>query len=470
MDLGGEFLIDLDFIARLQGELGLDFVDARVQYYYSELVVYDNGVVRDFVVNSVQGVGVRVVYKGYVAYSSTSSLEKSAVRDAVLRAFKLAKASSKYSLSVDLYARRTVKDSLESTYTVDPENVDFSEKVELLRDMYNCAREVRELSSITLRYGFEKDKRVYVSSNGDYVEFTRRMIGASARLVASVEGAYETLYDSESAVAGWEFIKSINWSDWVKERAKLVVEAARAERVKPGRYDVVLDNDMVGLMLHEAFGHASEGDIVLAGGSILGGRIGEKVASDLVSIVDDGLVEGGVLVPYDDEGTPKRKTYTVKNGVLVGFLHSLTTAKMLKQEPTGNARVMSYQDPILVRQTNTYMEPGDWSVEEMIKDTRRGLYVRGRGALGGQVNPLTGAFTFTSGPSYLIENGELKQLVKGVMLSGLILETLKNVDAVGRDLVVRTSVFGGCGKGGQTVRVGDGGPHVRVRGFTIGGG
>ncbi|MEM4718012.1 MAG: TldD/PmbA family protein, partial [Desulfurococcaceae archaeon] len=256
---------------------------------------------------------------------------------------------------------------------------------------------------------------------------------------------------------------------WIRDRGRLVLESARADRVKPGKYDIVLDNDMVGLMLHEAFGHASEGDIVLAGGSVIGGRIGGRVASELVSIVDNGLIEGGVFVPYDDEGTPKKKTYTVKNGILVGFIHSLATAKMLSQEPTGNARVMSYRHSILVRQTNTYMEPGDWGVEEMIRDTRNGIYVKGRGALGGQVNPLTGAFTFTSGPSYLIENGEAKHLVKGVMLSGLILETLRNVDAVGKDLVVRTSVFGGCGKDGQMVRVGDGGPHVRVRGFTIGG-
>jgi TldD protein len=190
----------------------------------------------------------------------------------------------------------------------------------------------------------------------------------------------------------------------------------------------------------------------------------------LVSIIDDGLIEGGAFVPYDDEGTPKKKTYTVRNGVLVGFLHSLTTAKMLGGEPTGNARVMSYRHPLLVRQTNTYMEPRDWRVDEIMRDLGKGLYIKGRGALGGQVNPLTGAFTFTSGPSYVIENGEPTRLIKGVMLSGLILETLKNVDAVGNDLVVRTSVFGGCGKDGQMVRVGDGGPHVRVRGFTIGGG
>jgi len=116
------------------------------------------------------------------------------------------------------------------------------------------------------------------------------------------------------------------------------------------------------------------------------------------------------------------------------------------------------------------MLPGDAKPEELFEDVKHGVYIRGRGALGGEVNPAMGTFTFIAGPSYMIENGEVKGMVRGVMLSGMILETLKNVDMVANDLKVRTSVFGGCGKGGQMVRVGDGGPHVRVSRITIGGG
>lgn len=463
-------MIEPDFLARLSEELGVEFIDARIQIYYSELIVYDNGVLRDLAVNSMQGVGIRVVHDGSIGYSSTFKLDKESIREAAISAYKLAKATSRHSHRIELASRPTTRDRVESKFIVDPETIDHAEKIRLLVDIYKTATETPGIASATMRFGYERDHRIYISSTGDTVETVRRMIGVSARLVSHIEGSYESLYDSESEVAGWEFIKRYDWNEWVKERAKLVVDTARAQRVKPGKYDIILDNDMVGLMLHEAFGHASEGDIVVSGGSVLGGRIGESVASELVTIVDDGFIEGGMWMPYDDEGTPKRKTYTVKNGVLVGFLNSLATARKLEQEPTGNARVMSYRNTILVRQTNTYMEPGDWKVDEMIRDTRNGIYVRGRGALGGQVNPLTGAFTFTSGPSYLVENGEITRLVKGVMLTGLILETLRNVDAVGRDLIVRTSVFGGCGKDGQTVRVGDGGPHVRVRGFTIGGG
>lgn len=461
---------DPSILEKASGELGLDFVDARIQVYYSESILLDNGTLRELSANTVRGVGVRVLYHGSVGYSYTNSLKRESVLDAVKTAFKIAKALKDRTPRVELYERSSQKTKLSSTYMKDPSEIDIATKIGLLKDIYNSTRDIVSLSSFSTGFGFEKDTRIYVSTWGDYVEFTRVMAGIRVNLVASSEGKYETLHDSESSVAGWEFVESVNWLEWVNERVKLVLEALKAPHVKPGKYDIVLDNDMVGLMLHEAFGHASEGDIVAAGGSVLGGRIGDRVASENVSIIDDGLVPGGVYVPFDDEGTPKRKVYTVKNGVLTGFLHSLHTAKALRGEPTGNARVMGFRYPILVRQTNTYMEPGDWGPDEILRDTRNGLYVRGRGAMGGEVNPLTGAFTFTSGPSYIIENGEPSKLVKGVMLTGLILDTLKRVDAVGKDLVVRTSVFGGCGKNGQLVRVGDGGPHVRVRDFTIGGG
>ena len=462
--------IEPEFISKLSCELGVDFIDVRVQKRYYELIVFDNGVVRDLIMTTSLGVGVRVVVDGSTGYSSTNTVTRESIREAVIRAYKVAKASKSLSLRTELYKRPTIKAKISSQYSVEPENIDYAEKIQLLRDMYSVARSTQGISSVILRFSYEHDYRVYITSIGDYVEVGSRMIGVSSTLTAHVEGVYETFYDQESAVAGWEFIKSINWDEWVFERSKLVVETAKSHHVKPGKYDIILDNDMVGLLLHEAFGHATEGDLVMSGGSVLYGRIGERVASELVTVVDNGVIEGGAFVPYDDEGTPKRKVYTVRNGVLTGYLHSLSTAVALSSEPTGNARVMSFEYPLLVRQTNTYMEPRDWSVEELIRDTKRGLYVKGRGARGGEVNTLTGAFTFTSGPSYIIENGELVKLVKGVMLSGLILETLKNVDVVAKDLVVRTSVFGGCGKSGQIVRVGDGGPHVRVRGFIIGGG
>ena len=461
---------DLSQLVKYGEEKGVEFIDIRYQDLLYELIEIDNGIVRSFNTSITKGVGVRVIVEGYMGYASTNILTLESLKETIDRAIKSARSMKKGATPTQLYARKTYKDKIISHYATDAVDVDPSEKISLLMDLYKVSKSVDGVASSIIRYGFERDHRVYISSNGDYVEQTIRLIGIGAYLVSSIEGVMERLWDAKSKVAGWEFIKEVDWEKFVRENAELVVKAAKAPVVKPGRYTAILDNEMVGLMLHEAFGHATEADIVEAGGSVLEGKIGKRIASEYVTVVDDGRVEGGYYLPYDDEGTPKTKTVTVDKGILNSYLHSLATAKKLGGEPTGNARIMDYSHAILVRQTNTYMEPGDWDPEEMIRDTREGIYVRGKGAMGGQVDTAMGTFTFTAGPSYMIRNGEIAELVRGVMLSGYILETLMNVDAVGKDLVVHTSVFGGCGKGGQRVRVGDGGPHVRVRNLTIGGG
>lgn len=462
--------LDLARLIRHGEELGAEYIDVRVHEKVYEQIILDNGVLREYSINRLRGIGVRAIVDGYMGYASTNTFEWEKLKNIVEEAVKAAKALRLHGSRTRLYDRPSYRDKIISHYSIDALEIDPVEKINVLKTIHDVSKGVEGVVSVIPRYGYEVDHRVFASSNGDYIDVTTRLIGIGAYIVSMVEGVSERLWDSKSRVAGWEFIKNIDIEDFALENAKLVVEAAKAPVIKPGKYVGILDNEIIGLMLHEAFGHATEGDIVEAGGSVLEGRIGSKVASEHVTIVDDGRVEGGYYVPYDDEGTPKRKVRTVENGVLKTFLHSLSTASKLGGEPTGNARAMTYAHPHLVRQTNTYMEPGDWKVDELFKDTRRGIYVKGKGAMGGQVDPAMGTFTFTAGPSYLIENGEPVKLVRGVMLSGFILETLKNVDAVADDLAVRTSVFGGCGKGGQLARVGDGGPHVRVRELIIGGG
>jgi len=468
----GEYkvVVDLELLIKYGLEKGVKYIDVRYQDRLYENIVIDNGVVRAFNNTIARGVGVRVFVDNYVGYASTNKIDSESLKSAVDNAIKAARSMAKAGSPSQLYERRSVKDKIISHYAIDALDIDPSDKIGLLMDIYKWSRGVDGVVSSMVRYGFERDHRIYVSSGGDYVDVTTRLIGIGLYLVSSVEGVMERLWDQESRVAGWEFVKTMDWEKFAGENAKLVVVAAKAPVVKPGKYIAILDNETVGLMLHEAFGHATEADIVEAGGSVLEGRIGDRIASPHVTVVDNGRVDGGFYVPYDDEGTPKYKTITVEKGVLKTYLHSLSTAKSLGGEPTGNARVMNYTNKHLVRQTNTYMEPGDHSVEELFRDVKEGIYIRGRGAMGGQVDPSMGTFTFTAGPSYMIRNGEPDKLVRGVMLSGNILETLMNVDAVARDLKVTTSVFGGCGKDNQTVRVGDGGPHVRVRELVIGGG
>ncbi|MCD6301849.1 MAG: TldD/PmbA family protein [Staphylothermus sp.] len=462
--------VELDKLIKFGEENGASYIDLRLQEKTYESIIVDNGVVREYSVDISKGVGIRVIVNDYEGYASTNDLRIEKIKEAILDAIKSAKALENKAYKIELYSRPVYKDKIISHYATDALEVDPSEKIDLLMNMYKLAKSIEGIISVSPRYGYEVDHRIFVSSNGDYIDVTTRLIGIGLYIVGQTEGVTERLWDSNSRIAGWEYLKNLDIEKFTLENAKLVVEATRAPAIKPGKYVAVLDNEIVGLMLHEAFGHATEGDIVEAKGSVLEGKIGKQVASELVTIVDDGRIDGGYYLPYDDEGTPKIKVKTVEKGILKTFLHSLSTAKKLGGKPTGNARSMSYSHTLLVRQTNTYMEPGDWKVEELFRDTRKGIYIKGKGALGGQVDPAMGTFTFTAGPSYLIENGEPTKLVRGVMLSGFILETLKNVDAVANDLIVHTNVFGGCGKGGQIVRVGDGGPHIRVKEITIGSG
>jgi TldD protein len=296
------------------------------------------------------------------------------------------------------------------------------------------------------------------------------MTGLAHSSVAASSGQMEYVSDSRSKCAGFEFILKEDWGLFTEEISKLSLQMVEARSPKPRVYEVIADSDLIGLILHEAFGHASEGDLVATKESVLEGRRGDRIASPQVTLIDEGVVEGGYYLPFDDEGVEKGRQIIVEKGVLKSFLHSRETAYKLGVPSSGNARAQGFGNKPIVRQTNLFMEQGDQSREELLEDIKDGLYICGAGARGGQVNVAMGTFTFRVGPSYTIKSGEIGELVRGVSISGTILETLRSVVAVGEDFAISTSLFGGCGKDGQRVRVGHGGPHVRIKSMMVGGG
>jgi len=445
--------------------LGASYAEARFQAYYYELVRADNGVVKDYSITRRAGVGVRVVYGRRLGFASTNTITREGLREAVESAISAARATQQ---EVVLADRGYVRGSRESLFSKDPASVPYSEKVGVVLEANRAGMEVDGVKSAVTMLGIQKDFRAVISSDAE-VSWSVTLVGLSHTSVVGEAGSMERLHDSRSMVAGWEFIEKGDWAGFARDVSTTAKKALKASTPPPGRSRVVADPDLVGLILHEAFGHASEGDLVATGTSILRGRIGEQIASELVTVVDSGDVEGGFLVPYDDEGSPKLRTEIISRGVLRAHITDRVSASRLGMGVTGNGRAQDFESPPIVRQTNIYMEPGDWGVEEMIREARNGLYLLGRGSGGGQVDTSAGTFTFAAGPSYVIRNGELAEMVRGVVISGYILETLKGVEAVGRDLTVRTSVFGGCGKDGQMVRVGDGGPHIMIKEIIVGG-
>ncbi|MEE8357896.1 MAG: TldD/PmbA family protein, partial [Candidatus Hydrothermarchaeales archaeon] len=231
-----------------------------------------------------------------------------------------------------------------------------------------------------------------------------------------------------------------------------------------GAFDLVLDPNLTGVFIHEALGHAVEADLILQDESILKGKLGEEIASDLVTVYDDPTLEGSFgFYSYDSEGVKGEKTTLIEDGVLKSYLHSRETSSRLGQRNTGNARAQSFGNQPIVRMSNTYVKPGDHDIEELFEGIKHGIYLKG--SKGGEVDTARGVFQFSAEEGFLIEEGEITKPIKDVALSGETLEILRRISALGNDFDLS---IGFCGKAGQAVPVGDGGPHIRTF-ATVGG-
>ena len=435
----------------------------------SSVITVENGAFKTYITRKTSGLGIRVIVDGALGIASSTSLNLETLRRQLEYTIKMAK---------------TAKDTIEHTHFSDVKVIKASSKLPQIR-MFDSVSDKEKIAialdanksamlegvkNSTTYLAWQSERRTFRSSEGTDVTSELPMTGLAQSCVSSYQGNMESVSDSRSECAGLEFISKTDWCQFSREIAETSLKAVKARVPKAGFYKVIADQDLMGLILHEAFGHASEADLITTGESILDGRLGEEVTSPLITIIDDGMVKGGYFFPYDDEGVAKSSQIVVERGVLRGFLHSRETAYKMGVTSTGNARAQSFGNKPIVRQSNLFMENGDQNFEELIEEVDDGLYICGRGARGGEVDVGIGTFTFRAGPSYVIRKGEVGEMIRGVSISGMILETLKNVDAVGNDLKVRTSIFGGCGKDRQIARVGHGGPHVRIGRVAVGGG
>ena len=459
--------LELEKILDKAVDLGASYADARYQCYDYELITVENKTLKNYSSRRLSGLGIRVAIKGVVGYASTSDLSQGS-REKTLE--NAAKAAKSIKCEKQPFGETEINTAdVKLPIKTNPVDVSPEEKVSIALDANKSAWISDRIKSAITRLGLSNDFRLYISSEGAKVNVETTLVGLMHESVAKVNGVMERVPYSESVCAGFEFIKSTDWNSFTADISELAIEAASSKTPPPGTHPVVIDPEVFGVVLHEAFGHASEGDLVFTGDSVLHNKLGVQLASESVTVVDEGIVEGGYFCPFDDEGVKKERTVIVENGVLKSYLCDRHSALQFGVESTGNGRAQDFENIPIVRQTNYYLQPRDYKLEELIEDIDFGIYVREKGWTGGQVEPGMGTFTFGVGPSKVIRNGELAETVRGVVISGSILETLKTVDAVGKDLKMTTSVFGACGKGGQRATVGIGGPHVRVRKMTVGG-
>jgi TldD protein len=315
---------------------------------------------------------------------------------------------------------------------------------------------------------FNDTKQVFrlVNTAGSQLEWDEIRTRAVVQPVAREGNKMQFNYDFRGGKTGYELIQAIDIEPFGADCAKGALELLSAEKPPSGKMTVIADGDISGLIAHEVCGHASEADEVVKKRSFLTDMAGVKVGTDLVTMVDDGtLKEYAGSYPFDSEGTPSSRTVIIENGVFKGYMHTIETASLMGVEPTGNGRAQDYNRRIFARMTNTFFDVGDWKDEDIIADTKDGLYVAK--SLSGMEDVVGGGVQCSALKGYIIKNGELTQLVRSMTLAGKVLEILKTVDAVGNKLQFSG---GTCGKGEEDyIPVTSGGPHMRME-MVVGGG
>jgi TldD protein len=314
-------------------------------------------------------------------------------------------------------------------------------------------------------YGDTFSRVYFANSEGTFIEEERPMVGMRCTAIARAGNNVQTGMESKAAQQGFDFVQGLE--ELAQAAAQRAVELLKAETVVGGRYPVVTNQMLAGVFIHEAFGHLSESDFVYENPKaremmVLGRRFG----GDILTVFDDGSLPGlRGTHQYDDEGTPTGRSDLIKNGILVGRLHSRETAAKMGEQPTGNARAIGYRFPPIVRMTNTAIAAGTTPFADLIKDIKLGIYACD--AYGG--NTALENFSFSSAYAYMIRDGQIAEMVKDVILAGNLFTTMMNIDAIGDDFRWIQSA-GGCGKGGQfPLPVAFGSPHIRIQNVIIGG-
>jgi TldD protein len=365
---------------------------------------------------------------------------------------------------IKLTSAATIKDKVKIETGKNPFKIPLSEKKELANEYNDIIWQTPGLQTSVVSYGDSLKRTIFVDSYGSIIDQERSDI--TIYLMAVATDGKEVQQSSISMGSRGDFSRIKTLQPMVKEMADKSVELLAAPQAKGGEYTVVLDPVLAGVFVHEAFGHLSEADFVYENENMLKlMALGKEFGSRELNIVDGAAVPGlRGSFKYDDEGTPATKTYLIKEGKLTGRLHSRETAAKMGETATGNARSVSYRFPPIVRMTNTYIEPGTTTFEEMIADIKEGIYAKNW--YGGTTS--MEMFTFSAGEAYMIRNGKIEELIRPVVLTGNVFETLKNIDAIGNDLDMNEG--GGCGKGGQfPLPVSNGSPHIRIRHCLVGG-
>ena len=444
---------------------GIDAADLYFQSQVSETWVLEDGIVKEGSFNLDQGVGVRAQSgeKTGFAYSNAISL------DALTQAARAARSISRAGQQGRVQA--FVSPQVTQLYAEDnPLNVmDRAEKVELLQRIDRATRALDpRIKQVTVSLAGVWDRILVAAHDGSLSADFRPLVRFNVSVIVEQNGRRERGGHGGGGRTDYRyFLEEDRAMGYAREALRQALVNLEAIAAPAGSMPVVMGAGWSGVLLHEAVGHGLEGDFNRKGSSAYSGQVGQKVASSLCTIVDDGTLAGrrGSL-SVDDEGTPTQCTTLIENGVLKGYMQDKLNARLMGVAATGNGRRESYAHLPMPRMTNTYMLAGESDPEEIIRSVKKGIYCANLG--GGQVDITSGKFVFSTSEAYLIEDGKITAPVKGATLIGNGPEAMSRVSMVGNDLALDSGV-GTCGKDGQSVPVGVGQPTLKIDAITVGG-
>jgi TldD protein len=465
--------LDLDALPAILGELagpGIDAADLYFQSQVSETWLLEDGIVKDGSFNLDQGVGVRAQSGEKTGFAYSNAITAEALRQAAQAARSISRSGRsgqvqafKSPVITPLYSENNPLDVLSR-----------AEKVALLQrvDVATRALDPR-IKQVTVSLAGVWERILVAALDGSLASDVRPLVRFNVSVIVEQNGRRERGGQGGGGRTDYGFFLEADGNaeervmGYAREALRQALVNLEAQPAPAGTLPVVLGPGWSGVLLHEAVGHGLEGDFNRKGSSAYSGKVGEKVASSLCTIVDDGtLASRRGSLSVDDEGTPTQCTTLIENGILKGYMQDKLNARLMGVACTGNGRRESYAHLPMPRMTNTYMLAGESDPEEIIRSVKKGIYCANLG--GGQVDITSGKFVFSTSEAYLIEDGRITAPVKGATLIGNGPEAMSKVSMVGNDLALDGGV-GTCGKDGQSVPVGVGQPTLKIDGITVGG-
>ena len=456
---------DLENVMSLLQGHNIDLADIYLQSTRYESWGLEDGHVKEGSHSIDQGAGIRAISGEKTGFAYSDEISFEALTQAAKNARSIAKAGQS-----PTYSSGSFRETSPLYLPNDPLlSLDENEKIDLLKRLDGECRSLDpRIEQVFISLSGSHEVVLVMTQNGTIHADVRPLVRLNINVLAESKGRREQGSAGGGGRVDYKyFLETNRASEYAQEAVRQALVNLDAREAPAGNMTVVLGSGWPGILLHEAIGHGLEGDFNRKGTSAFAGRLGEKVASPLCTVVDDGTLMGrrGSL-SIDDEGTPTACTTLIESGILKGYMQDLHNAHLMGVSPTGNGRRESYQHLPMPRMTNTYMLAGPHEPEEIIRSVSKGLYAKNFG--GGQVDITSGKFVFSASEAYLIENGKITSPVKGATLIGNGPDVLTRVSMVGNDLALDPGI-GSCGKDGQSVPVGVGQPTLRVDGLTVGG-